>query len=307
MHESSSLHEYLDVLRRRKWLLLEAVIVVPAVAIALSLLQAPRYQASAEVLLSRQNLAAQLNNVTDQSLAGDPARLAQTQADLARVPEVARRAVSKAGLKNLTPAQFLASSSVSAKSDADILVFTVRNRHASVAERLATLYGGAYIAYREELDTAALTRARREVLDRIRALEAAGDTTSALHASLVEKEQQLATMQALQTSNASLVKPADGAARIQPKPVRNGVLGLALGLVLGIGLVFLREALDTRVRSADGVSRTARPADPRPGSGAAALPAQPGPTRDGRRAGNASTPSRTAFSRPISWPSSTTL
>ncbi len=46
MHESSSLHEYLDVLRRRKWLLLEAVIVVPAVAIALSLLQAPRYQAS---------------------------------------------------------------------------------------------------------------------------------------------------------------------------------------------------------------------------------------------------------------------
>ena len=258
MNESSSLHDYLDVLRRRKWLVLLAVIVVPAVAIALSLRQVPKYQASAEVLLSRQNLAALLNNSTDQSLAGDPARLAQTQADLARVPEVARRAVSKAGLKNLTSAQLLASSTVSAKSDADILVFTVKNRHPSVAERLATLYGRSYIAYRGELDTAALTRARRGVLDRIKGLEAAGDTRSALYASLVEKEQQLATMQALQTSNASLVKPADGAARTQPKPVRNGVLGLALGLLLGIGLVFLREALDTRVRSADGVSHRLR-------------------------------------------------
>ena len=91
MHEGSSLHDYLGVLRRRKWLVLLGVVVVPAVAVALSLLQQPEYQASAEVLLSRQNLAAPLNNVTDQSLTGDPARLAQTQADLAQAPEVAKR------------------------------------------------------------------------------------------------------------------------------------------------------------------------------------------------------------------------
>jgi polysaccharide biosynthesis transport protein len=38
---------------------------------------------------------------------------------------------------------------------------------------------------------------------------------------------------------------------VQPRPVRNGVLGLVLGLVLGIALAFLREALDTRVRSSE--------------------------------------------------------
>ena len=32
-------------------------------------------------------------------------------------------------------------------------------------------------------------------------------------------------------------------------------LGLALGLLLGLGLAFLREALDTHVRTADGVAR----------------------------------------------------
>jgi uncharacterized protein involved in exopolysaccharide biosynthesis len=128
MHDGSSLHDYLAVLRRRKWLVLLAVVVVPAVAIALSLLQTSKYQASAEVLLSRQNLGALLNNVNDQSLAGDPARLAQTQADLAQVPEVARRTLALAGIKNMTPAQFLATSDVAAKSDADLLVVTVRNR-----------------------------------------------------------------------------------------------------------------------------------------------------------------------------------
>jgi polysaccharide biosynthesis transport protein len=255
MHEGSSLHDYLAVLRRRKWIVLLAMVIVPAVAIALSLTQTPKYEASAEVLLSRQNLGALLNNSNDQSLAGDPARLAQTQADLAQAPEVARRTIARAGIKNMSPQQFLGISSVSAKSDADVLVFTVGNRYPSLAKRLATLYASSYIAYRNELDTAALTRARGEVLDRVRALEKSGDSTSALHASLVDKEQQLATMEALQTSNASLIKPAQSATKTQPKPARNAALGIALGLLLGIGLAFLRDALDTHVRSADSVAR----------------------------------------------------
>jgi Mrp family chromosome partitioning ATPase/capsular polysaccharide biosynthesis protein len=255
MHEESSLRDYLAVLGRRRWLVLLGLIVVPAVAVALSLMQNPKYEASAEVLLSRQNLATLLNNVNDQSLTGDPARLAQTQADLAQVPEVARRALALTHVKNLTPAEFLGQSSVSAKSDADLLVFRVRERYPSSAARLATAYARSYIRYRAQLDTVAIVRARRGLQARISSLEASGDRASALYASLIDKEQQLATMEALQTSNASLIKPAQSAHKIQPRPVRNGVLGLALGLLLGIGLAFLREALDTRVRTAESVSR----------------------------------------------------
>jgi succinoglycan biosynthesis transport protein ExoP len=255
MPEGSSLQHYLAVLRRAKWLVVLAVVVVPAVAVALSLLQTPEYQASAEVLLSRQSLAAVLSNLPDQTLSSDPARLAQTQADLAQVPEVAARAIKRARIKNLTPAEFLDRAGVSAKSDADLLVFTFKDRYPAIAAGLATLYARAYIGYRAELDTAAITRARRGLQVRIARLNAAGDQSSALYASLAEKEQQLATMEALQTANASLVKPAQNAKKIRPRPVRNGIFGLVLGVLLGIALAFLREALDTRIRSPQVVAR----------------------------------------------------
>ncbi len=257
-HEASSLRDYLLVLQRRKWLLLLSIVVVPAVAFALSVRQRPEYQASAEVLLSRQNLGALLNNLPDQTLSGDPTRLAQTQADLARVPEVARRALALGKVKNVTPGELLSHSSVSAKGDADLLVFSVKDRDARAAAFLATLYARGYIRYRATLDTAELTRARRGLLTRISALEVSGDKGSALYASLVDKEQQLATMQALQTSNASLVNPADGAQKTQPRPVRNATLGLFLGVLLGLALAFLVDALDTRFRTAEGLARRLR-------------------------------------------------
>jgi Mrp family chromosome partitioning ATPase len=43
--------------------------------------------------------------------------------------------------------------------------------------------------------------------------------------------------------------PAEGASKVRPRPKRNALLGGLLGLVIGIGLAFLVEALDKRVRS----------------------------------------------------------
>lgn len=78
-------------------------------------------------------------------------------------------------------------------------------------------------------------------------------TSSLPCANLVEREQQLQTMEELQTSNAAVVKTPTDAAQVSPRPTRNGILGLFLGIALGLGLAFLREALDTRVRSAQEV------------------------------------------------------
>jgi tyrosine-protein kinase len=250
--EHSGLHDYLAVVRRRKWVALATIVIVTVVAFALSHLQHAEYRATAEVLLSR-NLASQLNNVTDPNQGVSPDRLAQTQADLAQVPIVVENTLKAAHVTNMKPGQFAAS--VTAKSDADLLVFKVTNRNPKLAALLATTYAEQYILYRKRLDTQALTRARTQVRERIAQLERSGDRKSAVYASLVERDQQLATLEALQTSNSTLVKSARNASQTQPRPKRNTVLGLLLGIILGLALAFLRDALDTRVRSADDVTK----------------------------------------------------
>jgi capsular exopolysaccharide synthesis family protein len=222
----------------------------------MSLRQAPLYEASAEVLLARQNLAATLTGTQDPTVYQQAERVAETQAQLATVPDVAQRTIDAVGVDGLTVREFLELSSVSAERNADLLEFTVQSESRALAEQLSTEYARQFTQYRLELDTHALVLAREEVETQIAELEAQGDQTSPLYASLIEKEQQLRTMEALQTSNAFVVRNAERADQVRPTPIRNGLIAAALGLLLGIMLAFLWEALDTRVRSAEEIGAT---------------------------------------------------
>jgi len=249
-----TLAEYLAIIRRRKWALILPLLVVPIVAFGYSYRQAAVYAASSEVLISRQDLGSAISGRSNADIYSDPDRFAQTQAALARVPEVARDAVARSGVGGITPGQLLAASSVTPRGNADLLEFTVRQADAGAASTLATAYASAYTDYRLKLDTDALSGARRDLQRSIAALERQGATDTLLYRALAEKVQELRTMELLQT-RAAVVRTASAGTQVAPTPQRDAILGAALGILLGLAAIFLWEALDRRVRDEDEISR----------------------------------------------------
>src|SRR4051794_6467013 len=249
--EFSTLGDYFEVVRRRKWVIVGAALLVPLAAVLLSIRHEAIYEASADVLLSRQNLATTLIGVQDPSnLATAADRSAQTQADLARSPEVARRAI-RAADSSLTVQEFLDASSVTPKPNADLLTFAVRDHVPKVAVNLTNAYVSSYKAYRRQVETAPIKSAMSTVRARLRNLD---PPRGQLYNDLADKEQQLSTMETLLGQNATILEHPTDAPKVAPKPVRNGILALVLGLVLGLALAFLRDALDTRVRDTEEIT-----------------------------------------------------
>lgn len=163
--QSVTLTHYLAVLRRRKWIIATALAVVPLAALLFSLREERLCRTSAEVLLSRQNLAANLTGATDQNLGQQANRVAQTQADLARTPVIATRTLAAAGLSSRNADAFLSRSSVTPKTNADLLVFKVTDPEAALATRLTSAYARQYTYGRlpssDETENAALMESER--------------------------------------------------------------------------------------------------------------------------------------------------
>ena len=275
------LKEYLQLLRRRMWLVLGAMILVPAAAVAVALQQPPLYQTSADVLLRTQNLPSALSGISDpNAYYVDPARVTGTQIAIARLPSMADRVVKALPNEDLSVGEVLGASSVQAITNTDFLRFQVSHEDPELAATLATEYARQYTNYRRQLDTGTVKQALRDLekrIDQLRAVDddststgasdvsptdaesssaAAGEgdaSSAAALADLEEKSRQLQTLLTLSTSNAVVVRRAEGAAQIQPRPVRAAVIGLGLGLILGLGLAFLRDLLDTRLRSSESI------------------------------------------------------
>ena len=237
IQQASTLRDYLQIGHRR-WPIILVVVALTAVSAAFfSSRQERLYKASAEVLVRSGFDPAQ-----------PPDRTLQTLADtVAASPEVARRVREALGLRD-TP-----TIAVTPKTDSNILIFSSTAASPQLAGRVATEYGTQFSDFQRELAVADI----REGLTQVEAELAKLDPTRArdrpLYATLLDKREELRT-EMLETKRAYLVRGATLGVQVQPKLLRNTLLGLVLGLILGVGAALLREALDTRVRSTDKIA-----------------------------------------------------
>src|SRR5262249_53858096 len=111
-------------------------------------------------------------------------------------------------------------------------------------------YAQQYLLYRKETTTSSIRGLRLKIQDRMDTLQLEGRGGSALYADYAQQAQQLEIAETVSATTASFPRPAAAAAADGPKPVRDGILGAIVGLLLGIGLAYLWNALDTRIRGA---------------------------------------------------------
>jgi polysaccharide biosynthesis transport protein len=244
MKPEGVVEQLLRIVRRRKWIVVQAVVVVPVLALLFSLSQEKEYTATATLLFRQAAIG-----IAEGESVEDPTRIAATNGQLVGLPIVAEKAAES--LEGVSGGEVLASVEVEPSAEADTAKIAATTPDPELSAAMANAYGQAYIAFRRGAD-------RGQVQDAIDVAEASLEGLTPAEqegkegAALNEQLDRLKLAQALQTGGAELVQPADTpSSPSSPQTTRNVMLGIILGALLGIGLAALLERIDRRVRSID--------------------------------------------------------
>src|SRR4051812_32734181 len=238
---TSDLERLLRTLRRRRRLIALCTIGVAASAIFFSLLQQKQYSAKAALLFRDPGLDQTLFQ-SGSTPTVNPQRQGATNERLVSQPEVASRTADDIG-NGVTASEVRSKIKVAAEGQSDVISVTATDHDRGFAAALANAYANEFIALRKEADQGVIRNAQTLVAGRLKDLNAKD------RRALQGRSDDLKILAALQTGKAELVQQASvPSSPSSPKPVRSAMLGVILGLLLGLGLAFLSERLDRRIR-----------------------------------------------------------
>jgi polysaccharide biosynthesis transport protein len=255
-----TLADLLKIVRRRWWIFVAMLLLVPAAAYLFSARQTKLYTSHVEVSVSSQDYAAAVlggaTNVSKQ----DPSRNLDTLAQVAKNLPLAAKTLTAAHVSGKSPNKLLAEESVSANPSADVLTFSVTDRSPDAAKALANTWVKEFMDTHTKAQKAAIDAAIGPVENDINQLKSqlAGIAPGKQQPSqrqdmqvLLQRLQDLKNLRSLQGHTLSPVAPASSATLTQPNTKKNLALGVVLGLVLGTVFVFVANALDSRIRTAE--------------------------------------------------------
>ncbi len=246
-----TLRSYAHLVRKRKWWVIAFALVGLAVSLAISFLEAKEYSATAQVLVQPSSQTGALGTTQQ------PVTPTQVQTMLQLVTSAP---VTSAVRRTLGSAPAVTAAEV---AQTNVIGITAVSTSPARSALIANAYAQAFIKTQRTTALSNLTSAETQIRSQIRSvgkqirqLQRTKGTASELTALTNQQavlREQLSQMQvggAGSTSGLTLVTPAQApASPSSPKPMQNGLLGLAAGLILGLAAAFLRESFDDAVNS----------------------------------------------------------
>jgi capsular exopolysaccharide synthesis family protein len=231
--------------RRRPWLIPLVAFVVGALAYGISTQIPDKYEATSRLLFQPVDPAPRVDPATPgPDASSTPERTAATNLALASAAADASTVTVRDKLRLGIGLQDLRDRvGLTPEGQADIVTITATGGSAAEATRIANTYAAEIVALRQRR---AQDRVQR-VVDAINARLAAGppaDVTSTLQA----RAEQLQVEKALQTGDVEVAELAvPPVAPSAPRPLLNGMIGAALGVLLALGLAVVLRRQDRPV------------------------------------------------------------
>jgi receptor protein-tyrosine kinase len=246
----TDIERFLRILRRRKLVILLTFLGVTGAALALSLSKEKQYTASSSLLFRDPAIDRTLFKTYPPPNV-DTATEAATNERLVKLPAVAQRTAKRLGGGPITSALVFSKIKVARQGQAQLLSVVATDHNPVFAAQLANTFAAEYINWRRDADRAIINRARQDIR---RQLNAVAEPN---HQTLLRSIQNLGVIAALQTGKAEQVSTAKPPSTpSSPKPVRDGILGAMMGLILGVSLALLVDRLDRRIKDPQELEET---------------------------------------------------
>jgi len=250
-----SLRTYLGVVARWKWLVIAVTILVAVVGTAYTWTRTPMYSATTQLLYVNQ---IDIANPLSQSYIDVSAQTAEIES----VPAVVASSQVRADAQKLMePASVDAGYYVSvalqpgvSNNYSNVVGVSAVSSDAAAAADAANAYAEAFIAWGRDSSRSQIADAIVVVKGQLTALADTGDQQGSEYKSLQQSLQALELLQASVRGNFKVITEASPpSAPFSPDKKRGIALAVVAGLVLGVGLAFLVEQFDTRVRGGEQV------------------------------------------------------
>src|SRR5215204_7668636 len=245
------LRDVLRLLRRQKWVIVGTMLLAVAAAVAYSLLKTKEYEARAQIQFVDQSQYLSTIGAAVPFSGQTPAQTAAQGATRVTSGEVVS-AVAQDVDSDLSHSEIKDSVETAVNPDSSLVSLTATAKSAKLAADLAN-------AFAIETKNVLTERQRSQLLSQARSLT---QSVKGLDDTSIEKQISLQNAAQLR-SVAKVATPVEVASTAtepgspsSPRPVRDGVLALALGLIFGIVLAFLRDSLDRRLTDPHDVQHT---------------------------------------------------